>query len=104
MRHGIEQGDSPLRYHVPSETRTGRVHLVELDAYAGIGCCTCEDFQMRREPEIKKGNAKSNPPAFRCKHIEYAREHLLEKLITALVDQRRATGVSDDPHDSSRRA
>jgi hypothetical protein len=103
MRHGIRQGDSPLRYFVPSESLPGVEYLVEVDAFGGIGCCTCKDFTCRRIANIKDGSAKSNPPAARCKHIEYARDHLLQKLIDALVEQRRSGGVQDDPHDSTRR-
>lgn len=98
----VTQYDSPLRYWVASRTRPGKKHLTELDAYGGIGKCTCEDFCMRHEPAVKRGEAAANPQSYRCRHLEHARDYLLQKLIAALVDQRRAAGVQDDPHESGR--
>lgn len=99
---GIRQGDSPLRYWVKSRSRGGKEHLTELDAYGGIGKCECEDFTIRKEPAIRRGEAKSDPAPYRCWHLEHARDHLLQKVIEALVEQRRASGVHDDPHESGR--
>lgn len=98
----IEQGDSPLRYWVRSRSRPGRRHLTELDAYGGIGKCACEDFSIRHEGAVRRGEADANPEAYRCWHLNHARDYLLQKVIAALVEQRRASGVHDDPHESGR--
>lgn len=70
--------------HLEVQSRSRRTlwHLVDLTAYRGSGSCECEDFVCRHEPELQRGH----PPGadVRCKHIEEAREHLLDAVIRQL--------------------
>lgn len=44
-------------------------HLVDLEYYGGNGACSCWDFEMRKEPELRKGK-RSARGLYRCKHVE----------------------------------
>lgn len=58
--------DPPLRWTVTSETRPGMSHLVEVQP--GGGTCSCENHTLGGNP--------------RCKHINAAREWVLDLTIT----------------------
>jgi hypothetical protein len=62
--------DSPLRWMVESRSHPNSRggHLCDLGAYGGRGICTCEDFQCRVGPAVKKGLWRT------CWHLRVARE------------------------------
>ena len=92
--------DYPTRLIVVSETDSEESYLVDLGRWpiyktdkgvqvyngscgagAGIGC---KDFRYRCEPMLKKiANAGK---VFRCKHIRWARENVLDYLIEHCVN------------------
>lgn len=92
--HGIRHHDHPLRFWVPSETRYGLEHLVDISAYRQNGRCACEHFVYRCEPELRRGALPS--PLLRCHHIEKARDffisEMLDKIRPHLCDQDEGEG------------
>lgn len=72
--------DSPLRWLVPSVTKPGESHLVDMSAYDANGRCTCPDFTCRHEPALR---ADKLPPSdkTRCKHIRKVRNLFLNSVI-----------------------
>lgn len=75
--------DTPLRWLVPSASRPGESHLVELDAYNGNGKCSCADFTCRHEALARTG--QGGVAKTRCKHIKRARSALLDSLIKEIA-------------------
>lgn len=75
--------DTALRFLVPSESDPHVKYLVELDSYGGNGMCNCQHFQMRLEPELRRGNPEKK--ILRCKHIGNARDELATVVIRSLV-------------------
>lgn len=76
--------DLAMRFTVPSRTRPGETHLVDLDCYSLNGMCSCENFQFNLEPLLARGITpeeavasgaikpkKNQHPddALRCSHI-----------------------------------
>ena len=84
----VRQYDSPLRLFVASNSRAKLEHLVELDAFDGIGQCKCEDFLYRCEPELKQG-LRNLPELRRCRHIKEARDFVLDKIIATIAQQQK---------------
>lgn len=76
--------DSPLRWLVPSASKAGESHLVELDSYFGNGRCSCPDFTCRLEPEIRRAQGRGAGDRTRCKHIRLTRTHFLDRVILKL--------------------
>lgn len=70
---------------VPSDTRDDVEHLVELDAFDGLGKCACEDFDYRSRPKAEAGN---RDPELRCRHIKRLRELFCDALIYAIQNQK----------------
>lgn len=68
----IEQYDHPLRFHVLSDTRKGRKHLVDLSE-TELGECSCEAFEF-----------KHREAGTRCKHIVAARDHVATVAINSI--------------------
>ena len=57
-----------LSFYVWSETRPETVYVVELDnRQFPRGRCSCDDFQIRVEPFVRRGEI---PERWVCKHIE----------------------------------
>lgn len=83
----ITEYDGILRYMVPSG-RGGEDYLCELDSYGGNGRCTCRHFTCRCEPLLRGGSPPSD--ATRCKHLKAARAHLLDQIISALHETKKA--------------
>ena len=69
----------PFEWIVRSETRKEIEHLVNISARGGNGDCSCEAFQFRHVPNLKRGMAVS-----RCKHIKAAREAFTDYIIKTL--------------------
>jgi hypothetical protein len=87
----ITRQDDLLRYLVESRSRAGVTYVVELDLYELNGGCTCEHFNFRLEPMLKKGvtDAK-NTDALRCAHIVAARRKLVDDIIAQVARNRDA--------------
>ena len=94
-RHHLEarpHPDGSLRWIVTSASRPEIEHLVELDAFGGIGRCSCEHFQFRIEPELRDGNRVG---ACRCGHIMAARETFADAMIALLTRIRRERATAN---------
>ena len=74
--------DAPGRYLVPSRSKPGEVHLVDLVSYRRNGRCSCRDFSVRKEPRLRAGEEPSN--SLRCKHIHSARDAFIELILSEL--------------------
>jgi len=74
----IHPHDHILRFRFTSDSRADVAHVVDLGEFQGFGECSCEDFTFRLLPALTRGEK----PAFRCKHILAAREHLTDQLIS----------------------
>lgn len=84
-----------LRYTVTGDT-PGAEYLVDLASFDGNGRCNCEDFRIRKEPEIRAAiESRTFHPgdAWRCKHIHQCRQHLTNQVITEF---RRQYGNNND--------
>lgn len=91
--------DYPTRYVVDSESENGESYLVDLSKWplyktdkgvqvyngsCGLGAeIGCKDFRYRCEPMLKK--LENAGKVFRCKHIRWARDNVLDYLIAHCV-------------------
>lgn len=98
--------DEALRYFVPSQSDPdGPPHLVELDAFDGNGMCSCQHFQCRCYPLLRRGigpkeaveitQIKLKPnrqiqDALRCEHILSARSQFLDEVLREIAKKRTA--------------
>lgn len=73
--------DSPLRWLVPSVSRPGESHLVDLSGYDANGRCTCPDFTCRHEPILRTDPKLGGVDKMRCKHIRKVRGLFLDSII-----------------------
>jgi hypothetical protein len=80
---GIHRYDHPLRFWVPSQTRHGLLHLVDLTSFRNNGQCTCEHFLYRCQPELTRGAVPST--LLRCNHIEQARDYFINEMLTRIA-------------------
>lgn len=74
--------DGPLVWTVSSRSRPEIQHLVDLEAFGGIGTCSCEHFQFRIAPDLREGRREG---ARRCGHILVARAAFTDAMIQTLV-------------------
>lgn len=79
--------DGPLRWLVPSTSKPGESHLVQLDAFGTNGRCTCPDFTCRHEPNLRANPTIGGVDKTRCKHIRLVRSHFLDSVISELARQ-----------------
>lgn len=79
--------DGPLRWLVPSTSKPGEHHLVQLDGYGTNGKCSCADFTCRHEPMLRQDPRQGGIDKTRCKHIRLVRQHFLDRLIRELAGQ-----------------
>lgn len=70
-----------MRFHVESWSRENRPHLVDLLAHAGLGECSCKDWQTRAWPRIRDGETNGT----RCRHITAARDYFLNALLARMA-------------------
>lgn len=63
-----EPFDLPFRWLVPSASRPGHPHLVDIEENE----CSCEDWQFRQS---------TNPGFYRCRHIDTVRDHFISIII-----------------------
>lgn len=73
--------DSPLRWLVPSTSKPGESHLVDLSGYDANGRCTCPDFTCRHEPILRGDPKLGGVDKMRCKHIRKVRGLFLDSII-----------------------
>jgi hypothetical protein len=83
IHRGIRPYDNLMRFLVPSQTRVGIDHVVDLAAFGGAGGCSCEHFSYRCAPELRKGAKPST--LLRCNHIELARDHFLSGMVDKIM-------------------
>jgi len=74
------------RFFVDSERPGQHPYLVDLDSYDGNGECACDNFRIRLVSKVQTEARKPKNQRWpmRCKHIKWAREYLLDKLLAAL--------------------
>lgn len=79
-----EPFDAPGRYLVPSRSKPGEKHLVDLIAYRRNGRCDCPAFTMNHEPRLRKG---ANPgDSTRCRHLLEARSAFIDLILREIAD------------------
>lgn len=76
-----EVAGETMRFHVESWTTPKRPHLVDLLAHAGVGECSCTDWQTRRWPRIRDGETTQT----KCRHVLAARAYFLDRLLAAMA-------------------
>lgn len=80
--------DYPTRYRVDSESVTGDSYLVELVSHGlypnDNGSCTCPSFLYAMAPKLKN---PENQKLYRCKHILFARQQVLDFLLKELDER-----------------
>lgn len=85
----IKPFDGLTRYLVRSDVNPQNEYLVDLDAYWGIGKCSCAHHTYRMAPELERPGMKSKalkiPDQFRCKHITLCRQLLGNELVNTLT-------------------
>jgi hypothetical protein len=75
--------DHVLRFRFESEGRPDIAHVCDLAAFDGFGECSCEDFIYRLRPVLCRDGAVGLK---RCKHLLVAREHLLDQVVSRIVE------------------
>ena len=63
-----------------------RFHTVDIGAYSGNGCCSCEFFQMSPEMQARVSRMSPAEQAMgrcRCSHIKAARDFALDVALRA---------------------
>lgn len=73
--------DHPLRWLIPSISKPGENHLVDLSGFDANGRCTCPDFTCRHEPAIRADPKLGGTDKTRCKHIRKVRNLFLNSVI-----------------------
>lgn len=73
-------------YAVPSASKPGDWHTVDLTANGGAGCCTCRDHQTRRQPALDRGEPILTQPTL-CRHLRRAYWHFLREVMPNLAAQ-----------------
>ena len=78
------------RFFVDSERAGMHPYLVDLQSYGGNGQCMCEHFRIRLESQVRgeMRKPKNQRWTFRCKHIKWAREYILDLFLEALATPR----------------
>jgi hypothetical protein len=77
--------EPPFRWLVPSGSRPGEHHLVELNAFGVNGRCSCPDFTCRHEPSLRDDPTTGGVDKTRCKHIKAVRQHFLDGVIREMT-------------------
>lgn len=89
--------DHVLRWRVKSLSRPEIEHVVDLDAWAGNGACSCEHFEFRLAPLLRDGATRGGA-ATRCGHIMVARDAFTNHMIQIL--SARAAAMESDQSES----
>lgn len=76
--------DYPTRVRVDSESHPGESYLCDLAANNLNGSCTCPNFALRLAPRLKE---PENKLIYRCKHLKWAREFVLDYLVKELDER-----------------
>jgi len=75
-----------------SQTRSERLHLVDLEEWGGSGVCSCETFTYRTLPKVFKGEKKQGYGTD-CKHIIAAKVFFAEKIIKQIIQVSKEAGA-----------
>lgn len=86
--------DHVLRFRFESENRPDIAHVVDLGEFGGFGECSCEDFCFRLRPVlVARRNADTGTyqtgDLKRCKHLQAAREVLVNQVIARISEGER---------------
>lgn len=76
--HITRQG--PGVYRCQSESDPTVDYHVDIGALDALGQCDCKDFIERRYWRWRRGGRR-RLNAYRCKHIRYIRDHVLDQII-----------------------
>lgn len=83
--------DGVFRCLVRSAKNPKRTYLVDLEAYGGVGKCTCHHFEFRLEPRLSRlppAERRTNPSRWYCKHLKAARHVRALELLDAIMAMR----------------
>jgi hypothetical protein len=75
--------ESPVRYIFEAKSTKGEAHVVDLLAFDGLGECSCQHFQFRIMPLVRRGLIEKGNPLGHCKHIRRAREKFCDMALEA---------------------
>lgn len=82
------------RYHCTSESDPSMLFLVDLQAFSGLGQCSCQDWEFRRQPKVTALSPKEvsnlsdlEKDFIRCKHIRKARVDIGMLVLDELIEQ-----------------
>ena len=91
------------RYIVSLTTGSRGQYLVDINAYAGNGCCACKDFEYRHMPELQRQLEAGEPiTRSRCKHLRLLHYKLESKSKDAAQRPEKEVEVpEEDRHDES---
>ena len=81
----VKPYDAPGRYLVMSENAKNDDdhYLVDLMAFEKSGRCSCPDWEHRIGPSLREDII---PDRRYCKHIIAAREHMLDDVLTRMLE------------------
>lgn len=88
----------PLRYYVQSRSRRNIKHLVDLAECGYNSACSCEAFQMRLLPQMRKDRAEGYQIKRRCVHIKKAMEFHAELSARIVVRDLEKKANSNEPY------
>ena len=81
LMQGVDyKQESPTRFVFYSKTQKGQAHIVDLIE----GECSCQQYQFRILPLIRRDLIHPDDDTSRCKHIRWARELLTNQIIEQL--------------------
>lgn len=86
IRHRV--GDKVTLLQAGSRSRGSTWHQMDLEAYGLNGRCDCENFQFQHEPLVRRmqrPRVNDEITPHRCKHLEVARELLLNIFLSKLA-------------------
>jgi len=79
---------TPLEIHFLSSDSKTEAHITYLDENDASGSCSCQHFDFRIRPKLKRGEITPHEAGSQCKHIVLARLILGDRLIKASIGLR----------------
>ena len=76
---------SPLEFHYTTSESDEECHVVDLSLFQGSGACSCQHFQFRIEPHLRRGKIQPHEAGSQCKHIVISKLILGDRLIKATI-------------------
>jgi len=68
---------------------------VDLAANRPHGRCSCQDYEFRQRPNQKNKPSGDQIIPQRCKHIQAVRDHITEKIISKVINDRQKSVTSN---------